>query len=279
MKTKTKWLWALIVVAVVAGGLLSFGHAGREQKTVTVGVVSQTKQDEAVWQQVAKTAKDQYGLTVKVKNFTDYNQPNKALKNGDVDLNAFQHQAFLDAWNKANHGGVVAIGKTYISPIRLYSRKYHRLSELPNGATIAIPNDASNESRALFVLKNAGLITLKKGTGKLATISAIATNPHQLKIKEVNAEQTPRALSTVAAAVVNNNYARPAGLGAKQTIYVEPVNRDSAQWINVIAAKKGTSTKKAYREVVKSFQTEQVKQLIKKEYGDTQLPAWDLKLN
>lgn len=158
----------MLVIVVV--GFFSFGNARSQKKTVTVGVVSQIKQGQVIWDQVAKTAKDKSGMTVKVKNFTDYNHPNKALENGDIDLNALQHQA--------NHGGVVAIGKTYSSPIRLDSRKYHKLVDLPNGATIATPNDASNESQALYVLKNAGLITLKQGAGKLATISAIAENPH-----------------------------------------------------------------------------------------------------
>lgn len=267
----------IIVIAVVA--FFTFGHKKTEaKKTVTVGVVGQTNQDEKIWNQVKKTAKEKYGVTVKIKNFTDYNQPNKALQNGEIDLNSFQHKAFLNAWNKANKGTLVPIGNTVIAPIRLYSYKYKNINELPKNATIAVPNDASNESRALYVLKNAGLISFKKGTGKLATIADIDKNPKDLKIKELGAEQTARSLNDVDAAVVNNTYAIPAKLGNKQTIYTEPLNKDSEQWINVIVANKKDKDNEAYKAVVKSYQTDAVKKLIHKAYGNSEVTAWNLKL-
>ncbi|WP_459446061.1 MetQ/NlpA family ABC transporter substrate-binding protein [Ligilactobacillus salivarius] len=267
----------IIVIAVAA--FFTFGHKKTEaKKTVTVGVVGQTNQDEKIWNQVKKTAKEKYGVTVKIKNFTDYNQPNKALQNGEIDLNSFQHKAFLNAWNKANKGTLVPIGNTVIAPIRLYSYKYKNINELPKNATIAVPNDASNESRALYVLKNAGLISFKKGTGKLATIADIDKNPKDLKIKELGAEQTARSLNDVDAAVVNNTYAIPAKLGDKQTIYTEPLNKDSEQWINVIVANKKDKDNEAYKAVVKSYQTNAVKKLIHKAYGNSEVTAWNLKL-
>ncbi|WP_251920523.1 MetQ/NlpA family ABC transporter substrate-binding protein [Ligilactobacillus salivarius] len=267
----------IIVIAVAA--FFTFGHKKTEaKKTVTVGVVGQTNQDEKIWNQVKKTAKEKYGVTVKVKSFTDYNQPNKALQEGEIDLNSFQHKAFLNAWNKANKGTLVPIGNTVIAPIRLYSYKYKNINELPKNATIAVPNDASNESRALYVLKNAGLISFKKGTGKLATIADIEKNPKNLTIKELGAEQTARALNDVDAAVVNNTYAIPAKLGDKQTIYTEPLNKDSEQWINVIVANKKDKDNEAYKAVVKSYQTDAVKKLIHKAYGNSEVTAWNLKL-
>ncbi|MDO5005611.1 MAG: MetQ/NlpA family ABC transporter substrate-binding protein [Ligilactobacillus salivarius] len=267
----------IIVIAVAA--FFTFGHKKTEaRKTVTVGVVGQTNQDEKIWNQVKKTAKEKYGVTVKIKNFTDYNQPNKALQNGEIDLNSFQHKAFLNAWNKANKGTLVPIGNTVIAPIRLYSYKYKNINELPKNATIAVPNDASNESRALYVLKNAGLISFKKGTGKLATIADIEKNPKNLTIKELGAEQTARSLNDVDAAVVNNTYAIPAKLGDKQTIYTEPLNKDSEQWINVIVANKKDKDNEAYKAVVKSYQTDAVKKLIHKAYGNSEVTAWNLKL-
>lgn len=267
----------IIVIAVAA--FFTFGHKKTEaKKTVTVGVVGQTNQDEKIWDQVKKTAKEKYGVTVKVKSFTDYNQPNKALQEGEIDLNSFQHKAFLNAWNKANKGTLVPIGNTVIAPIRLYSYKYRNINELPKNATIAVPNDASNESRALYVLKNAGLISFKKGTGKLATIADIEKNPKNLTIKELGAEQTARSLNDVDAAVVNNTYAIPAKLGDKQTIYTEPLNKDSEQWINVIVANKKDKNNEAYKAVVKSYQTDAVKKLIHKAYGNSEVTAWNLKL-
>ena len=267
----------IIVIAVAA--FFTFGHKKTEaKKTVTVGVVGQTNQDEKIWNQVKKTAKEKYGVTVKVKSFTDYNQPNKALQEGEIDLNSFQHKAFLNAWNKANKGTLVPIGNTVVAPIRLYSYKYKNINELPKNATIAVPNDASNESRALYVLKNAGLISFKKGTGKLATIADIEKNPKNLTIKELGAEQTARSLNDVDAAVVNNTYAIPAKLGDKQTIYTEPLNKDSEQWINVIVANKKDKDNEAYKAVVKSYQTDAVKKLIHKAYGNSEVTAWNLKL-
>lgn len=267
----------IIVIAVAA--FFTFGHKKTEaKKTVTVGVVGQTNQDEKIWNQVKKTAKEKYGVTVKVKSFTDYNQPNKALQEGEIDLNSFQHKAFLNAWNKANKGTLVPIGNTVIAPIRLYSYKYKNINELPKNATIAVPNDASNESRALYVLKNAGLISFKKGTGKLATIADTEKNPKNLTIKELGAEQTARSLNDVDAAVVNNTYAIPAKLGDKQTIYTEPLNKDSEQWINVIVANKKDKDNEAYKAVVKSYQTDAVKKLIHKAYGNSEVTAWNLKL-
>ena len=272
-------IWGLVALVIIIAGYFSFGRSQQQSsQTVTVGIMTPTSTDQKIWDQVKKTAKKKYGITIKYKTFTDYTQPNKALANGSVDLNAFQHYAFLKSWNKANKGSLVAIGKTYITPIHLYSSKYSSLKDIPDGATIAVPNDASNESRALFLLKNAGLITLKKSAGSLATIVDIKSNPHNLKIKELSAEQTARSLDDVAAAVVNTNYATAAKLKDSEILYTEPVNQDSKQWINIIVANKKDKNKQVYKDVVKSFQTTEVKQLIKKYYGDKELAAWDLKL-
>lgn len=279
MRRKGLLGFIVVIIVIAVAAFFTFGHKKTEaKKTVTVGVVGQTNQDEKIWNQVKKTAKEKYGVTVKVKSFTDYNQPNKALQEGEIDLNSFQHKAFLNAWNKANKGTLVPIGNTVIAPIRLYSYKYKNINELPKNATIAVPNDASNESRALYVLKNAGLISFKKGTGKLATIADIEKNPKNLTIKELGAEQTARSLNDVDAAVVNNTYAIPAKLGDKQTIYTEPLNKDSEQWINVIVANKKDKDNEAYKAVVKSYQTDAVKKLIHKAYGNSEVTAWNLKL-
>lgn len=278
-RKKKTLIWVVVALVVVIAGIFSFGNFGKQkEQTVTVGVVSPSKQDEAVWNQVKKTAKSKYNVDIKLKTFTDYNQPNKALQSGSIDLNAFQHKAFLDAWNKANKGSLVSIGKTFITPIHLYSNNYKSVKSLPDGATIAVPNDASNESRALYVLQSAGLITLKKNTNSLATINSIAKNPKNLKIKEVAADQAPRTLDSVDAAVVNTNYAVAAKLSTKKSIFTEPVNKDSAQWINLIAARKKDRNKEAYKDVVKAYQTEKVKKVINEQYNGLEKPAWDIKL-
>ncbi len=278
-RKKKTLIWIVVALVVVIAGIFSFGNFGKQkEQTVTVGVVSPSKQDEAVWNQVKKTAKSKYNVDIKLKTFTDYNQPNKALQSGSIDLNAFQHKAFLNAWNKANHGTLVSIGKTFITPIHLYSNNYKSVKSLPDGATIAIPNDASNESRALYVLQSAGLITLKKNTGALATINSIAKNPKNLKIKEVAADQAARTLNSVDAAVINTNYAVAAKISTKKSIFTEPVDKNSEQWINLIAAQKKDRNKEAYKDVVKAYQTEKVKKVINEQYKGLEKPAWDIKL-
>ncbi|GAY73882.1 MetQ/NlpA family ABC transporter substrate-binding protein [Lentilactobacillus kosonis] len=269
-------IWAIVIIVILGIGYLSFGRSeSNNAKTVTIGVMSGTKQDDAIWDKVADVAKDKYKITLKFKKFTDYNQPNKALVNDNIDLNSFQHYDFLNDWNKSNGNKVVSIGKTFITPIRVYSQKVKNIKDLKNGATIAVPNDATNESRSLFVLKNAGLITLKPGTTQ-ATLSSIAKNPKNIKIKELDASQVARSLSDVDAAVINTNFAQSAGLNYKSAIYVEPINKDSKRWINIIAAKKSNRNKQIYKDVVKAYQTPEVKKEIQKEYGSSEIPAWDL---
>ncbi|MBB1098865.1 MetQ/NlpA family ABC transporter substrate-binding protein [Limosilactobacillus sp. WF-MT5-A] len=272
-------IWSVVALIVIIAGYFSFVRPQQQAKrTVTVGIMAGSKQDDEIWNSVSQTAKDKYNITLKFKRFTDYNQPNKALENGDVDLNAFQHKLFLQTWNKAHKTDLVSLGDTFITPIRLYSKQYKNVKEIPNGGTIAVPNDASNESRALFALKNAGLIELKKGT-KLATVNSISKNPRDLKIKELAADQTARSLDNVDAAVVNTNYAQAAGLNYKSAIFVEPINKDSKQWVNIIAVKNSEKNNKIYKDVVRAYQTEKTKREIKKLYGTAEIPAWDLNFN
>ncbi|MDO4903709.1 MAG: MetQ/NlpA family ABC transporter substrate-binding protein [Limosilactobacillus sp.] len=274
-KQRNAIIWSLVVLVIIIAGFFSFIRPQQQSaKTVTVGIMAGSKSDDKIWDSVSKTAKDKYGITLKFKRFTDYNQPNKALANGDVDINAFQHKLFLKSWNQAHHTDIVPIGDTIIGQGRVYSYKYKSLKDLPNGATIAVPNDATNESRALFILKNAGLFDIKKGT-KLATAADITNNKKNIKIKELAADQTARSLNDVDAAIVNFNYAVAAGIDYKKAIFVEPLNSDADQWVNVIAANKKDKNNKAYKEVVKAYQTETTKNLIHKYYGTAEVSAWD----
>lgn len=232
-------LAVIIVVALVA--FFSLNHQASKkstaQKTVKVGIMSGDKQDQEVWKSVAKTAKEKYDLKLKFVYFSDYNQPNEALLSGDIDVNAFQSYNYVKTWNKAHKSDIVAVGNTYITPMHIYSKEVSKLSDLKEGSTVAIPNDASNESRALFVLQSAGLIKLTTSdSSKLVGLPDITENPHQLKFKEVDASQTPRALDSVALSVVNYNYATAASLPNSESVYMEPLNKTSAQYINFIAA-------------------------------------------
>ncbi|AAK04419.1 MetQ/NlpA family ABC transporter substrate-binding protein [Lactococcus lactis] len=280
-----KILFGSLLLLVIIVGLITFTlRQGKSKSTsvskiVKIGLMPGGKQEDAIWKQVQKIAKDQFGITLKFVNFTDGDQPNKALANHEVDLNAFQHYAYLKSWNKANNGNIVSIGDTIITPIHLYSTKYKNVTEIPDKSTIAIPNDVTNESRALYVLKNAGLIKLDTSRGALATVKDIRDNPKGLIIKEIDASQTPRALDSVAAAVINYNFAISAKISEKESIYQEPLNEDSAQWINFIAANQSDKNNKVYKEVVKAYEQKNIADSIKKEYPDGgELPAWNLKL-
>ncbi|MDF7683124.1 MetQ/NlpA family ABC transporter substrate-binding protein [Lactobacillus sp. ESL0679] len=273
--------WTVIALVLLVAGWFSFGpgisnHAPKE-RVITIGVVGESNSEQVIWQHVAQKAKRDYGIIIKTKVFTDYNQPNKALRDGEIDLNAIQTTTFMHTWSKANHAKIVSIGKTYIAPIRLYSKKYHKLSQLPQGATIAIPNDAATESRALHVLKNAGLISLTSGQ-KLKTIADITANPQHIKIKEVSDEQCARIINSVDAVIVNNDFAVPAGLGPKETIFVEPINKESAGAINNICTTEDKKNDPDYQHVVKCYQTEETKKLYHKFYGEMQQAVWDVKL-
>lgn len=276
---------AVVVVIIAVAAFFGLSHkstnktATSADKTVKIGVMTGTKEDDTIWNTVAKIAKDKYGITLKFTHFTDYTQPNTALKNGEIDLNAFQHYAFLNAWNKANKGTLTAIGDTVISPIRLYSKKLTSLDQIKDGDTIAVPNDASNESRSLYVLKAAGLIKLDVSGSTLATVKDISSNPKNLNIKELDAAQTPRALDSVAGAVINDDFATTANLTAKEAIFTEPVNKDSQQWINIIVANKKDVNNKVYKDVVKAYETSATKKAIEKAYPDkSKIPAWGLDL-
>ena len=273
----------IIVVIVAVGAFFAFGNKAKPakaaSKTVNIGIMSGIKQDDIIWKAVSKTAKDKYNITLKFTQFTDYTQPNAALANGDTDLIDFQNHAFLDAWIKDYGNKLVALGNTFITPIHLYSSKVKSVSDIANGSTIAVPNDASNESRALYVLKSAGLINLSVSGDTLATVKDISSNPKHLVIKELDASQTARALDSVEAAVINTNYATAAKLTSDQSIFAEPVNKDSAQWINLIAAKKSDENNKVFKEVVEAYQSEATKAAIKEAYPHKEeIPAWDLKL-
>lgn len=242
-------------------------------KTVKIGVVGT---DDRIWNAIAKKAKKE-NINIKLVHFTDYNQPNAALKQGSIDLNAFQHFYFLEQWNKSNNGSIKSIGKTVIAPIRLYGGKgVKNLKAIKKGGQIVIPNDPTNEGRALTLLQTAGLITLKNEA--LPTPNDIIKNKLHLKIVPVDASQTARQLSSVSAAVINDNTAQDAKLDSKDAIFVEPVNKASKQWINIIAANKKDANNATYKKIVKLYQTQATKDLLKKYYGNEEIPAWDITL-
>lgn len=254
-----------------------------DAKVLTVGLMTTTDSDEARWSAIAEDLKAD-GIELKYVEFTDYSQPNKALANGEVDINAFQHYNFLNNWNEENGSDLAVVAETYISPVHLFSgtdasgkAKYKSVDDLPDGAQIAVPNDATNESRALYVLQTAGLIKLDVSGDALATIANITDNPKNLDIKELDASQTARALSSADAAVVNNSYAIPAKIDYATSLFKEEANADSKQWINIIAAKADwdKSVKAdAIKKLIAVYQTDKIKDIIDETSAGVDVPVW-----
>lgn len=267
MKKKWKLLSFISVL-----GILLFTLAGcgaNQAKTVKVGVVGD--EDASIWKDVAKTLAKKDHITLKVVNFTDYTQPNAALSDHSIDINAFQSYNFQRQWNQAHKTNIVAIGNTYFQPLALYSSKAKKLADLKQGAQIAIPNDAANEERALILLQRAGLIKLNKTN--LATPKNIIKNRLNLKITTVDAAQTARSLTSADAAVVNGNYASAAKLSLKQALYAEHL-KTGGQYINVVSTLKKDKNNATYKKIVKAYQTEATKKNIQKYYKGNTLPAW-----
>ena len=266
---------------VAVAGLAVFANqphdvsAASKEKTVTVGLVGDS--DRQLWEYVKKDAAKKYGIDIKLKLFTDYIKPNQALVDKSIDLNAFQTINYFDVQNKNFKGKLVSVGKTYVTPIRIYSDNHKTLADLPKGGTIVVPNDPSNEKRALDVLEAAGLIKYNHDV-KLPSAQDITENTKDFKIKEVASDQAASALKSADAAVVNTNYALDAKLDIDKALYVEPVNKANKGYINIIAARKGTQNKKIYKQVVKAYQTESTKKHMKQLYGSAEIAAWDIKL-
>lgn len=266
---------------VAVAGLAVFANqphdvsAASKEKTVTVGLVGDS--DRQLWEYVKKDAAKKYGIDIKLKLFTDYIKPNQALVDKSIDLNAFQTINYFDVQNKNFKGKLVSVGKTYVTPIRIYSDNHKTLADLLKGGTIVVPNDPSNEKRALDVLEAAGLIKYNHDV-KLPSAQDITENKKDFKIKEVASDQAASALKSADAAVVNTNYALDAKLDIDKALYVEPVNKANKGYINIIAARKGTQNKKIYKQVVKAYQTESTKKHMKQLYGSAEIAAWDIKL-
>lgn len=203
--------------------------------TVTIGVTDINKE---YWTTFTELAAEE-GITVELKNFTDYQQPNPALSNGQLDLNQFQHLLFLANYNENSNDDLVAIGSTVIYQLGLYTDKdYATPDDIPEGAQIAIPNDATNQARALLVLQSAGLITLKDGGNALSTPADVVTEESRVQVVPVDANQTAVQLRTLDAAVINNNFAADAQLDPTSAIYSDLDDTDTARpYVNIFAAR------------------------------------------
>lgn len=263
-----------VVSAVAASAALGLSLGAQAQdKVIKVGTVAGP--DAQVWQVVQKVAKEKQGLNVKVIEFNDYVQPNAALDSGDLDANSFQHQPYLDSQVKQRGYKIVSAGLTYISPIGVYSKKYKSLKDLPEGAKLAVPNDPSNENRALLLLQAQGVIKLKAGAGtggNNATVLDVASNPKKLKLTELDAAQLPRVLGDVNAAVINTNYAIAANLQpTKDAIALESL---TSPYANLIAVRAQDKNQPWVKKLVAAYQSPEVKDYINKQFKGSMVPSF-----
>lgn len=264
MKKILSFLIVAILVLAVCGG--------NNGKKVTIGVASN---DTKAWEKVKELAKKD-DIDLEIKHFSDYNVPNKALSDGDIDLNAFQHFAFLDQYKKAHKDtNIEALSTTVLAPLGIYSDKVKNIKDVKKGAQVAIPNDVSNQARALKLLESAGLIKLKKNFGLNGTTKDIESNPKDLKIKAVDAQQTARALSDVDISVINNGVATKAGKDAKKDpIYLEKASSDAVKpYINVVAVNSKDKDNKTYKKIIELYHSKEAQKALKEDTKDGEKPV------
>lgn len=271
---KLKRVLALVAATTVfASALTGCGSqkaadaADGEKKVVKLGVVGSIYED--LW----KPAKEKLageGIDLELVQFSDYATPNNALNSGEIDLNAFQHQIYLDTEVESYGYEIEPVGYTFIIPLNVYSKKVGNISELKDGDTVAIPNDVTNGGRALKVLEAAGLITLKADVAQSPTVNDIESYNVQIEIKELAANTIPSALEDVTAAVVNGNYALDFGLKTEEAIYKDSVLDDPVYW-NLIAAKtsdlQDADKVTTYEKVVEAFQSEETEKVFNEQFG------------
>jgi D-methionine transport system substrate-binding protein len=260
------------LTALASAALVASTAAHADDKVIKVGTISGP--DAQIWQVVQKVAKRE-GLNVKVIEFNDYVQPNAALDAGDLDANSFQHQPYLDSQVKQRGYKIVSAGLTYISPLGVYSKKLKSLKDLPQGAKVAVPNDPSNENRALLLLQTQGVIKLKAGAGtngNNATALDVADNPKKIKLVELDAAQLPRTLADVDAAAINTNFALAAGLQpTKDAIALEDVH---SPYANLIAVRAKDKDQLWVKKLVAAYQSDDVRQFLKSEFKGSVVPSF-----
>ncbi|MER6092009.1 MetQ/NlpA family ABC transporter substrate-binding protein [Streptomyces bluensis] len=212
------------------------------------------------------------GLDLEIKEFTDYVLPNTALQEGSLDANLYQNEPYLDDFNQSKGTDLVPVVKAYLPPMGVYSKKITDVTKLADGATVAVPNDTTNEGRALKLLAYKGVITLKEGAGTDASPADIGANPKDLKFKELEPAQLPRSLDDVAAAVINNNYAQDAGLSpTKDAILLESAKDNP--YANLLAVKRGNEDDPRVEKLARLLTSADVRKFIEDKYQGSVLPV------
>ena len=271
---KRKSIISILLTGVLALGLIGCGAKEAtvtDNKIIKIGV-SPVPHKEIV--EHIKPQLEEQGYTLEIVEFTDYVTPNEALADGTLDANYFQHIAYLNETNESKGLDLVYTAEIHLEPIALYSKKAKKIEEIADGATIAIPNDPSNEARALKLLEAQGLIKLK--AGELVTPRDITENTKNLKFKELEAAQLPRILEEVDAAVINGNYAIEAGLNpSSDALVIEDKDAEAAKiYRNILAVKKGNEKIEKIEALTKALTSEETKKFIEEKYSGAVIPSF-----
>lgn len=275
MKLKRRNIVSIaIILSLVIGSAALTGCGGKDgdDKTIKVGA-SPAPHAEILKEVKAELEKDGYKL--EIVEFQDYVQPNKALDAGDIDANYFQHKPYMDEFNAKQGTELVSIGAIHYEPLGLYQGEKKSLDDLAEGDKIAVPNDTTNEARALLLLESEGLIKLKKDAGLTATKQDVVENPKKLEIVELEAAIIPRSMSSVAMGVINGNYALSAGIKEETAITFESSDSAAAKtYANIIAVKKGNEDSEKSKALFKAMTSDKIKKFIEKKYGKAVVPVF-----
>ena len=244
------------------------GDAAANGETITLTVGATPNPHAEILAQVKDDLAAE-GIDLVVKEYSDYVVPNTAVEEGDLDANYFQHTPYMEKFNEENGTHLVSVGKIHYEPMGIYPGLTKTLEELPDGATIAVPNDATNEARALQLLAAQGLIELKEDAGLNATPNDITSNPKNLQFKELEAAMLPQTASEVDLSVINSNFAMEGGMNpATDALASEDADSEAAQtFANIIAVKEGHENDPAIQALVKALQSDKVKEYIEKNYS------------
>lgn len=278
MKLRNLFLTAVAAVTLAAcGNQTSKQETTKETKPaehVKVAVVGSAAHE--IWDFVADKAKKE-NIDLEVVEMNDYVLPNTALEEGSVQLNAFQHRAYLAQWNKDKGSDIKEIGTTFIVPLYYFSTKYKSLKDLPENAKVLVPKEVAIQGRALVALETEGLITLKEGVGTKASLADITSNPRNLEIIEAESAQAPRMLQDVDAASINGSMAQDAGLKVEDYIFtdadhLETIPKDR---FNIIAANAKDADNPTYKKIVALFQADDVAKKMNEIGPGQYFPVWN----
>ena len=261
-----------ILLAVLMVASLAACGAKTDNKTITVGA---TPAPHCEILEVAKELMAAEGYTLEIKEFNDYIIPNDSVEEGELDANYFQHITYMNNFNVENGTHLVSVAGIHYEPFGLYAGQTASVEELADGASIAVPNDATNEARALLLLEQEGLIVLEEGVGLAATKADIAENPLNLDIVEMEAAQLTATLQDVDMAVINGNYAIDAGLNVAEALAVEAADGTAAEaYVNVLTVKEGNEENEAIQALVEALKSDEVKTFIEETYAGAVVPLF-----